>query len=148
MAASVLAGLIAAGGAEAARRRRRRGGGAGPGTVPPRAATPTGDAEERERAVLDLLSTGDPARLVVFTLRRARGYAEQARRRLPATTEAGPGAGRRRQATELARLDEALDRFRVSGVPADDLVAVRRLERWAAELAASTAPTAGDTSPA
>ena len=98
----------------------------------------TTEAEERERAVLDLLASDDPARLVVFTLRRARGYAAQSRghdRAGRGTTLAGR---RRRRAAELARLEAALDGFRVSGVPADDLLAVRRLERRAYRLAAST----------
>jgi hypothetical protein len=142
-AASVLAGLAAVVGAEAARRLGRRlGARSDPAPEPvPGDDRSVSEAEERERALLDVLASDDPGRLVVFTLRRARGYAEQARLRLsPDRTDAGPRAVRRRRAARLAGLDQALDRFRVTGVPVDDLIAVRRLERWAAELAATARP--------
>jgi hypothetical protein len=82
----------------------------------------------------------------VFTLRRARGYASQARDH----DRGGPGTGtggRRRRAAELDRLEAALDGFRVSGVPADDLLAVRRLERHAYRLAASARAERGSPPP-
>lgn len=144
MLASAAAGVIASVGSEALRHaRRRRAAGDDTGGRPATTTVPVAPAEgeDRERAVLDVLASGDPARLVVFTLRRARGYAEQAHRRATepgaeATTEP-PNANAPRHRTELDRLVTALDRFQLSGVPADDLLAVRRLERWAASLAAT-----------
>jgi hypothetical protein len=90
----------------------------------------------RERAVLDVLASADPAALVVFTLRRARGYARQARQ--ADITEALAGAAPLTKAArrQLDGLDRALSQFTISGIPVDDLVAARNLEGSARRLAA------------
>ena len=149
VAASAVAGLggLAAGAVARALARHVEGAGWGRRLSPAgHRPGPAEEAQEREQAVLDLLASDDPARLVVFTLRRARGYAAQARDHHRTSPGAGPG-GRRRRGAELGRLEAALNGFRVSGVPVDDLLAVRRLERRAYRLAASTRAEHGSGPP-